>query len=357
MKKSLFCSICGNTDRILHESFCEECYWDNHYAAELKTNELDMQICLECGAAHLPSGWSGPNNPETLPTLLNGMARRWIKTSIDNEVDAEFQSDPDWDDGKPQTDMRIIVEDRSIEKFPPHIEEHLLHVNFLWSTCSACAKRRTGGDITFQFRALERPVTHEEMLLMEEIFRKLIEKQSNENNFAFVSEVREVHQGFDYKIGSNMLAESAINELRKHLVGKYDKNYRLVGEDKDGTRKYQITHLYKLPAVIKDDYIWFEEELTRILSIKYNGVLVQKLRSNERKLVKTWEELRKMDPLPTKIVLLVTSKNYDANSYEMMNLSTYETFEIAAESFPIELPIGEEVDFLEIRDELYLAKL
>jgi nonsense-mediated mRNA decay protein 3 len=352
--KSLFCSVCGDQNVNLVDALCYKCYWKANVSATVKTNNVDINICIECGAVHLPNGWTGPNNPESIPNILKNYTRKWIKTSSENEVQSELLSEIDWDDGKPQVDVELTIRDSSIKSFPVHEEKHNVHVNFLWSTCSSCAKRKTGGDATLQFRAIDRWITSEEKTMIENIFRKIIERIGDDNNLAFVSDVVETHMGYNYKLGSNVLAELAIQELKKQMVGKIDKSYRLVGEDKDGTRRYQTTYLYKLPCVVNDDYVEFEGELTRVVTVTNTGVVLHKFKTGTRELVKKWEDLRPVDPAPNLITYIVTSKDYELNTYELMNMKTYESFEIQGDDFPQELPTGEEVTFIESKGILYL---
>ncbi len=349
--RSLFCSVCGKEGVPLHDSFCYQCYWKENHTATLKKPKIGLNTCLTCGAVLLPGGWSSSNTPESLPDLLVDFVRKWVNTSLDNEVRAFPMNDPDWDDGKPRLSLLIKVTDESIPEFPPHEESLVLDIDFLWGTCEICAKKSSGGDTIFQLRAIDRNLTKEEEEYVEQVFRDQIEGIGAENPYYFVSDKIEVHKGYDYKCGSNSLVEHVIEILKKKWLAITSVNYSLVGETKDGTRKYQHTYLFKLPGVKPGDLIYYENSVCRVDVINSAAIIVTDLRSLEVIHIKEWKNLRPIDFFeePT---YLVMSRNYDV--YELMDLGDYHTFEIRVDNFSRDLDLGEEQTFILYKDQLYL---
>lgn len=352
--KSEFCYRCGKTNVPLHDSICQECYWKDHYAAQLKFSELELNLCKHCGAVMLPNGWSKSNSAATLPDFLAGIAPSWVKTSIDNMVTATPVIQPHWEMAKPQLDLEIEVIDESISEFSPHSEYHMLIIQFLWSICPACAKRETGGDIIFQLRAVKRALLPAEIDFVEATFRNIITQVSEEDNLAFVSDVIARHQGYDFKVGSKAVVDAVIEILKKKWTAHIETNYSLVGEERDGTRKYSITYLYKLPGVVHGDYVNYQGKLCIVSHFNQAAVILVDILNLESIIVRDWLQLIPTDPLPFNVHYLVVSQDYNTDTYEFMDLQDYHTFEVAKNRFPQPLPIGGEVDLYLWQDELYL---
>ena len=349
--RSMFCSICGKEGVPLHDSFCYDCYWKDNHSATLKKEKVELNTCLTCGSVLLPGGWSTGNTPETLPDLLLDRARKWINTPLENDVKAYAMNNPDWDDGKPSLTLLIKVVDRRIEEFPPHEENLTLVIDFLWGTCEICAKKETGGDTVLQVRAIDRFITEDELNFIEKTLREQIEKMGDENPYYFISERIDVHKGYDYKCGSNTMVEHVIEILKNKWASQSSVNYSLVGESKDGTRKYQHTYLFKLPGVKVGDLIFYDNSVCRVDAITSWSVAVMNLRTLELHHIKEWKDLRPLDfyEEPT---YLVMSKTYD--TYELMHLGDYHIFEIPADIFQRELELGKEQQFLVYKGEFYL---
>lgn len=355
-RKGAFCAVCGKTDVPLHKSFCEECYWKEFKSVSLKAERIELNLCLECGAVQLPSGWTNSNPPERVIEAVLENMYRWVDYDPDIEIWADAETEPRWEDGKPTMTVKVTALDNRIEIFQPHEEHHFAEVFFLWGTCKACATKRTGGNVTFQMRAVNRQLTDWEMNEFEELVTSIVQRAQPNNPMAFVVAVTETRYGLDLKLASRLLAENILSEIKKKWVGEEKKNFKLVGEDKDGIRKYATTYLYRIPGVVKGDYVVQDNKLFRVRTINSQGVETFDLETRETVLIKDWQNIKLADPHPRKVEYLVVSYDHSSNTYEFMDLVDYHTFEVDAESFKKELPIGETLTFLEWTGKLYLTR-
>ena len=354
MKQGAFCAICGNTNAPLYDAFCEVCYWKENQSISLKQKSVDLGICIECGAVHLPSGWTNSNTEEDIIQTVLDNTYRWINADIDVEIETQPLQWPRWEDGKPQLIVEITAMDNRIEEFNIHMEQQSLEFNFNWSTCKACGMKKTGGNVTLQFRANNRQMTEEEKSEFEAMVTELVQKSQKINPMAFVVNVTETKYGLDLKLASKLLAESIIAELKKKWIGVAEKNFKLVGEDRDGQRKYAATYLYRIPGVVPGDFVEFEGQLALINSISSKGVEATYVRNGEQITIEKWEDLLPTDPKPFPVSYLIVSHNHSTESYELMDLQDYHTFEVQQDEFPIPLPIGETLLFLEWRGKIFL---
>ncbi|RMG42221.1 MAG: hypothetical protein D6732_01420 [Methanobacteriota archaeon] len=355
-QKGAFCAVCGKSNVPLHTSFCEDCYWKEFSSVTLKAERIELNLCLECWAVQLPSGWTNSNTPErAIEAVLENMYR-WVDHDPDVEIWAEAENEPRWEDGKPSMTVRITASDARIEVFPPHEEQHFAEVVFHWGTCKACATKRSGGNVTFQMRAMNRQLTDWEMNEFEQMVTDIVQRTQPNNPMSFVVGFSETRYGLDLKLASRLLAENILTEIKKKWIGEEKKNFKLVGEDKDGIRKYATTYLYRIPGVVRGDFIVQQDRLLKVRGINAQGVDAIDLKNGEPLLIKDWQHIRHADPLPRKVEYLIVSYDQGTQSYELMDLTDYHIFEVPASDFMIDLPIGETLTFLEWHGKLFLTK-
>ena len=352
MKKSLFCSVCGEGDVALHESLCFNCYWKENRIIEKKLPKLSLNTCIDCLSIKLPSGWTKVYDLENLSDLVHGYVRRELEIEINDESEFLNQEYPDWDKPKPKLSCLFKVMNDRIDSFSVYEETRELDIHFLWGNCAVCRKKKSGGDTVLQIRAIERELTEEEEEYFDKKVKEIIEKASSEDHYAFASDKVYTYKGFDYKLGSNALAERMIEAFVLKWVAITSVNYSLIGEAKDRTRKYSHTYLFKLPGVVEGDLAVIGGEIFGILKTNTKGVLIKSLETGLVSTEKNWKDLRPFRDYYREKFMIV-SKEQDSSSYELMNLKTYETFEIENKGISPEIGAGEEVELLIYKDKYY----
>ena len=340
-------------DIPLYKTFCSSCYWKDRTISSLPQSIIKLDICADCSSVLLFEKWSLPNTSDKVVPLLKANIHKWVKTNVDNKVEVDELNSPDWNDGRPSLSLLVKVTGSSIPIFPPHIESHHLTFNFSFGICKICVKRKSGGDTILQVRALNRELTIKEETYIDKISQNLEKDMSKVDPISFISQRVVVHKGINYKLGSKTLAEAIISNLKKKWVGFTKINYKLTGETKDGTRKYQHTYLFKLPALKTADFAIMGGTIYLVLSILKSGIQVRRIDTGKIKTVKNWKELALFTNYD-KRDCLVMSKNETLNSYEVMDTGSYELFEISTETIPKSLNLGEEQTFLRHKMNYYL---
>ncbi len=354
--RELFCVKCGKTQVPLQESLCETCYWQSHTSFTFKSRAIEINTCLECGAIMLPSGWTGSNTGEKAIFLILQNVHYWVKAPFEVDFEARQLTEPLWEDGKPSFRIEVTATDDLIEQFEPHVETKEIDVIILWGTCKACVAKRTGSKVTFQIRADGRELTKTEEKEVEQIVTKIVKQLQPENPMAFVSDVIYQTYGFDLKLATQRLGDIIMEQLVKRWVGVKDKNYKLVGEERDGTRKYALTFLFKLPHVTNDEIVRYNNRYFWVAGISKAGVELVDLKSDENISVLKYKDIQKLDPPPFHKNYLVISQDHETKDYQLMDLQDFHTFEVSGFDFPRLLHVGEEEEFLIIDENLFIDK-
>ena len=355
MPRTRFCAECGKQNVPLHDNFCQDCYWHFNQLATLKKTRVELAYCLECGSVKLKSGWTGPNYKEEIPEIIAYAHFNNISAPPTVIIDVAEISEIHWINPNPEFIISYSVISDQILEFEPHEEIKEMEVKIQGGTCTTCIKRKTGsGDVTVQFRAKNRQISKEEMDTATTLAFTHSADMSYESQEAYISDIIESYGGLDFYFGNDAVAEAFIDSIKKQWIGHYEKNYKLVTEDKDERKIYAVTHLFRLPEVQIGDIIEWEDELHIVKYISKSGIHLQSLVDRSRSITKDWEDLKPLDPPPKLENKLIVSEDVQADSYLVMDMTSYNTFEIQRSRFPRSLEISGEETFLVWKDKLYL---
>ncbi len=350
-----FCAECGATNVPLYENFCYNCYWKFHEIGHLKKNKIHIPYCLQCGALKLSSGWTDSNKNTEIGEKIAYANIRTINCSPETEIYVNNIDDITWDLPNPQFEIEYKLTDSSISEFPSHDQYITLTVKLEGGICPICIKRKTGSnEVTLQLRAQDRDLTPEEIKTATKIAFEITKKLRYETPSAYISDIIESYGGIDFYFGDSSVADEVINEFRHIWIGHYEKNYKLITEDKEKKRVYKATYLYRLPRVKHGDLTIYNDSLYLVDKITKSGVILISLKNKSKKNVKRWNDLIIPDPFPISVRLLVISDNNVGYSYLMMRLDTYETFEISKENLSRQLEVGLEQEFIFWEDKYYI---
>ena len=349
-----FCAACGITDTPLHEYFCRNCFWINTRMAKPSMKRIDINYCLECFALKLPSGWSGQNSRKEIGNIIahsfNKMLNLAESTVIENFTPVEIK----WIHPNPEFSILYHLSNSSIPVFEIHREDHMLHYKLQKGICKVCVQKKTGsGEILVQFRVNNRSISSWEQNYATKIAIELTSIHSYESPNSYLSDINENHGGLDFYFGNSLIAESFIEKLKEKWIGHFEKNFKLVTEDKQKKKVYRVTYLYRIPEVVRGDLIEYNEELYYASKVTKSGVHIQSLLDHTRIIVKEWKTLIPANPAPFPVRKLVLSEDQRNTSYQIMDLGDYTTIEIEMKRFQKGLPVGQEVTLLLWNDKFY----
>ncbi len=347
MSSRRFCSSCGKKGVVLHDNFCEECFWKDNNIIDFKQRKLEIAYCLTCYGPKLPTGWSKGIEQQEIPDVVGYAYMRNIIASPDVDIQVGEYSKINWLNPNPEFMITYIGISDNIDGFAPHREEIEVEIKLLGGICKACVRKKTGShDVTVQLRAKDRSLTEKEIDIATKTVFSVANELFQESTDAYVSDIIENHGGVDIYLGSNSLADDFISHLKKIWIAHHEKNYKLVTEEKDNKRVYRITHLFRLPGVKGGEIVLYKKELYRVDRITSQSVRLIKYKDHTGIHIRDWENLTIPNPGPSSISKLVVSEDNQTSSYLLMDLANYDTEEVNKDQFPRILDIGEEVQLI-----------
>ena len=336
-----FCLNCGAHDLPLFHGLCPPCYQESLPENKLSLNKKIM-ICTTCGALHLPSiGWTRPLNYDEFLLELDTTARALIPTPPTAIVESESVEDVDLSLSRPEATIRLIIKDQPIPEFP--VLEETASVTFVIEKgiCETCSniKNRVHNAV-LQLRADRRKVSETEEDLAVDIIKSLLKQTISEAHSSYLLDIIEVRGGLDFLFSDRYLANLAAQAIIHKFGGFRKETFKLVGEDKDGTKKYKSTIVVRIPLLRTGDWIILQDQPHLIIKHDRLGIIVRKKGVGKAKRYE-WNTIREAVPINSQILQIpvqIIAKLDD--SFLVMDSRSYETFEIALEDMPFETEIG-----------------
>ena len=350
------CYLCGEPAVV--EGLCEGCYNKEHPLIEVDT-PLSIRVCKRCGAVEIPGGWktiktSTFNSEEAIEQQLDILLDMEIRPFFSNlglTVVEEKKLDR-------VLHISLIVNGKSHPSLPDHDEEYPVEIRFRYITCTTC-QLMSGGyyEATLQIRADGRSVKDEEGDLIAEIAKERTHSEYGKDPKAFILEVNKTKFGFDYFIGSELLCRKIVEDIESEFLAEKKVNYKLIGEDKGGRKKYRTTTLLRLPKFSNGDFISISNKPSVILSMGRGGVSCYNLVNRERFTItpksSKWKILEFLESGSSKREFMVTSRAY-GQPVQLMDSESFDMVELDEGNFGPAIVNGSKVFLFQYNDRYYL---
>ncbi len=231
----MFCVECGKEGKT-YEGLCLDCYLKKDLMKI--PDEIKLTICRYCDAYKIKNKW------------LRGDFKNDIKEYIKKNIESSIFFEIDMEDNK--IVCKGFFEGREI------LREKEIKIKLKESVCDQCSLFRGGYyEAILQIRGANR----EEEKFIDEFIKKIVKIKKS-----FISKKEIVKGGIDYYMGNKKVASNVAKELKKEFNAEYNLSSSLFGLE-DGKRIYKDTYLIRLPDYKANDFIIFDENLYRIVSI------------------------------------------------------------------------------------------
>ncbi|MHA2002623.1 MAG: 60S ribosomal export protein NMD3 [Candidatus Thorarchaeota archaeon] len=350
------CYECGEESVI--EGLCAECYRRTHPLVEVRT-PLKLLVCRRCGAVKVPGGWKTIIEQPSDPEVLIG---RQIEILLEQEVKLHVEDlQLEYSEEKILDRVRHILvtaSGRSDSSLSVHSESYPVEVRFSYATCDTCAMMSGGYyEGTLQIRADERQITDKEEDDIVSVVTDLTVAKYGKDVKAFVTEVSRDKYGLDFKIGSEHLCKRIADQLQERYLAQRKENYKLIGEDKRGKKKYRITILIRLPKFSLGDFVRVDSKPCQVIAMGRGGLSCYSLKDGNRFTINPksakWKTIEFIAPESDKRQFMIVSNLYE-QPVQIMDSESFEMHEIDQKELITEVSTGETTFGLYLDDRVYL---
>ena len=340
------------------EGLCADCYNDGHPLIEVST-PLTLLACKKCGSIKLADGWrkiagDGIHPDEVSDFQIELLLERSIKI-LGKDVQISLEEERKLDR---VTHTIMTVTGRSHESLAPHDEKYNVETRFRYGTCETCGMMSGGYyEAILQVRADGRELTDDEKTSLIQTVTDITVARYKSDDRAFITSTVDDKYGIDFYIGSENLCKFLADEFEMQYLAERKDNYKLVGEDKTGKRKYRITILIRLPRFTVGDFVKIDGNPCEIVEMGRNMLTCYDLKRRERFSINPrsarWRTLEFLAPRSSRREFMVTTYSY-GQPVQIMDALTFEVLEVEQSIFDSEIAVGEKVYALQIEEELYI---
>jgi nonsense-mediated mRNA decay protein 3 len=174
---------------------------------------------------------------------------------------------------------------------------------------------------------------------------------------AFINLIDDTKHGIDYYIGSTHLAKDIADEFEGTYIAERKDNYKLVGEDKTGKKKYRVTILLRLPRFSTGDFVLVDDHPCQILAMGRGNLTCYNLIRRERFTISPrntkWRTIEFLAPLTDRREFMVVTYVF-GQPVQIMDQVNFDVTEVEESAFDSEITSGAKIHGLFVEDRLYI---
>ncbi len=343
MNSKIFCPQCGKTGVKLFNGLCRSCFIEKTSLISVP-DEMDVIICTQCGSIQKKGRWMDSN-----PSLDDTISETILEHIEIDESASEVE-----------ISIKILTVHGSIFKCLVDVkarvmgeiltQEFVLKVKVNKNVCIICSKYASGYyEAVIQMRAYARLLSAEEIEIADKIIGDKIERLSDKNRMAYISQRVKIKEGIDYYVGSYKAARKLTEALKNVLGGVLKDSPRLMGRDKSaGKDLYRVWISLRLPQFQNGDFVRYNNLKTQVMNFNGNKIYLKDLESMS-KISVAWRDYEKLTVIAKKEdikMALITAKT--PHSIQILHPETYQ---------PVDIELNEELSHFQIGGELKVVEI
>jgi nonsense-mediated mRNA decay protein 3 len=251
-----FCYRCGTLESDagpLIQGLCQRCFSETPLL--LAPGEIEVKVCKRCGAYRLGGHWHrqasrGLVDSAVRATVLGSIRLlRYGKSGIRTMRPAEAKDVVV--DVKPAVKESLVTVTAVGKVHPlqakPKEEEKTMKLSLTYATCEICGLKRAGHhEAILQLRGVPSERTLSEM---SEALERLAQNAGRAGPKDFIADIKELRGGLDIYVSSVSLAKKMSALLKSKFGASTSESAKLVGQTRDGRKKYRVSILVRFRQV------------------------------------------------------------------------------------------------------------
>ena len=350
------CYLCGKEAVV--DGLCGSCYDAQHPLMGVST-PLPLIACKKCSSVKVPGGWKkmsiGKMNAEEL-------AEAQMDIVLDQEMKLFYEgltlTIEEVNKLDRVTHLLITATGKSHESIPPHDEEHPVEIRFRYSTCDTCGMMSGGYyEAILQMRADGREISDDEKKELTKRVTDTTVARYKTDDKAFVNLIDDTKHGIDYYIGSEHLAKDIADDFEGRYIAERKENYKLIGEDKTGKKKYRVTILLRLPRFSIGDFVLISEQPCQVLAMARGNLTCYNLVRRERFTINPrnakWRTIEFLASFTERREFMVVTHVF-GQPVQIMDSENFDVTEVEESVFDSETTSGAKIHGLLVEEQLYI---
>ncbi len=346
-----FCALCGKTDSPLIENLCFSCFYKKHPPFRVKS-EPKIQICPNCFSYKLSKKWmqtDSSNNFEFLEQVIEQALPLFIKHSPEFKISLQPQLSEEIEI-KEKIEIPVLI---TAEKNDIVISETVpVNINLESSPCGRCSKKKRGYfEAILQFRGLRGRISEEERRQVYNIIENFLNQERYK--YDYIPQIKEKKQGFDIYVSTIGLAKIIAESVKEYMGANLYESFKLLGM-KDGKKKGTTSISVRLPSFSIGEIIQLPDKTLIFEKFEKGNLIGKDLETGKQLTIQhkeLWEsEIQSWKPETKEYLIISITTNF----LQLMDLKTYEIFEIKKEPPHHNLKEGDTIKATKIDEKILI---
>jgi nonsense-mediated mRNA decay protein 3 len=279
------CPVCGRSSNEVEfiDKFCKDCFVKHRGLATIP-DKIEFTFCNICGSYKYLGQWT--SGLDTLEETLDSYLKIYITEKlkpIEPIKDVYVKKIEFIEKNQSHIKAKIILE--ASYKNLNLSEEKLVDIKLNNTICPTCSSIKTsrGYNAIIQIRGYPNKISESLYSEIKKQINKIVTLSRGE-----IIKVEEIKKdGFDLYIKDNKYAKALATKFKEEYIGKTIETYKLIGVNKDGSRKSRMYISVRLLNLKPKDVFVYEGQPYIYIAKGLDGILVENLNSREKKIIDT----------------------------------------------------------------------
>lgn len=333
-----FCVKCGKFEPevSLIGALCPKCYREEIPPIRFKKTP-SLVLCRQCIATKSGSKWYYPSS-EDLKEFVKSSVTKSLKARLELQDTVELVNiDPIFSLDVPSKEIDVTISlKRDDYTTDSHIEKIQLAIPLEYQLCPRCSRITSGSyEAILQIRGVQGTLSPKEREMILSSIEHTLERRFKDHPQSFISKIVPKHEGIDLYFFSFKCANTVAYTLRDSVAASIRITSKLVGLDRSTSkRQYRVNISVRIPHLRIGDFMMLDNSVYEILAIGGGKISLRSLETGTRRSLSAktlWSQLsskqlkvlKKEEYVFSYLVIAITS-----DSLQIMNMKTYETYEI-----------------------------
>jgi nonsense-mediated mRNA decay protein 3 len=251
-----FCYRCGALEAErgpLIRGLCQRCFAEENRLI-LAPAELEVTICGRCGAHLLGKRWHEAGEGDAIANAVRAAVLSSLKVARLTDAGMKFLHphelpelelwvEPELAEGVIKVRARGKIHELQVE---PRLDEARIKFALTRGTCDVCGlKSARHYEAILQVRG---KLTGKEHSEIKKLLHQLAAEAGKRDRAAFIANVEERRGGLDLYVNPASLARQMASVLKSRFGAEIKESAKLIGQTKDGRRKFRFSILARLPS-------------------------------------------------------------------------------------------------------------
>ena len=347
-----FCAKCGRLydgTLLFINNLCAKCYFEE-YGILTVPREITLHICPRCLSYKVKGKWVVAERTYSIEDAVYSALREELEAKIKPLIEGLNIRTEIKLPRRIGSMFTVVLEATVTVGAHRFSQKQNVKVNIVRELCPTCfMKASKSYKAVVQVRSVKTSLSCREKALIEKALGEIGERN--------IVEIEELKEGINIKTADLSTARRLALKLKYRTGAQIHETHEAVKRTREGRRTSKLIITVRLPEILEDDLVFFENELYKVSKISGTNIVLISESTGVRKNIPVealWkgkiEKITSEHPIAKLLVVGVS----DTVVYAVRVNKEYEMYEIPLSKIPRSIKVGEELKAIIINGKPYV---